>query len=260
MLVVMFLMTNPKADLRLIDFGSGCIDKPQQKLKAVDREDVTEKDSDGSRRSSGELDVHSTFAGTPFYLSPEMYQRMYTQKTDVWSVGVLLYVLVAGYPSEQLQTAFNILQKSKDRNLRELPGLPCDIPDSYYELLESLLTYRHKSRPSAGDLLSQEFVIFHKEIMEESVSEMVTAPSTRTKMRRTASISLRTSAVRHKQVLGFKSFECSLTTLLVTLLSSNDLKRLVGLLRHHVGTQTLNVVLVKQLKEILVNDFENTEM
>ena len=53
--------------------------------------------------------MHSTFAGSAFYISPEMYQPTYTDKTDVWSVGATLYVLVAGYPADKLQKAFNIV-------------------------------------------------------------------------------------------------------------------------------------------------------
>jgi serine/threonine protein kinase len=46
--------------------------------------------------------MNTTFAGTPFYNSPEMFQKTYTNKTDVWSVRMLLYVLVTGYPSDNL--------------------------------------------------------------------------------------------------------------------------------------------------------------
>lgn len=61
----------------------------------------------------------------PFYVSPEMYQRTYTFKTDVWLAGVALYVLVAGYPDDALlQKAFNILQSSKCDRIETLPNLP----------------------------------------------------------------------------------------------------------------------------------------
>ena len=40
-----------------------------------------------------------------------------------------IYVLAAGYPADVLQKAFNLLQSAK-RNLRELPNMPDDMPDS----------------------------------------------------------------------------------------------------------------------------------
>jgi serine/threonine protein kinase len=57
------------------------------------------------------------------------FQRTYSYKTDVWSAGVTIYVLVAGFPADLLQRAFNQLQ-SADRNLRELPNMPDNMPDS----------------------------------------------------------------------------------------------------------------------------------
>ena len=79
-----------------------------------------------------------------------MFQKKYTTKCDVFSVGVLLYVLVAGYPAETLQSAFNLLHKAS-RDLKTLPGSwPEDVPDTYFEMLDKLLRYRWKSRPSAG--------------------------------------------------------------------------------------------------------------
>jgi calcium-dependent protein kinase len=35
--------------------------------------------------------------GTPYYMAPESIDGYYSNKSDMWSVGVILYVLVSGY-------------------------------------------------------------------------------------------------------------------------------------------------------------------
>ena len=222
---VMFQDPTPQAELRLIDYGSGTMDPPL----AHGEEPIT----------------HTTFAGSAFYISPEMYQRTYTSKTDVWSVGATLYVLVAGYPAEKLQKAFNILQTGNNRNLKSLPNLPEEMPDSFYELLEGLLTYRHKRRPSAGDMIKSEFVMFHKEHEENNMLSLdevaAVAAAKPPSMKagtavRTTSISLKGSVDRHNLFLGFKKFERSLTALLATMLSKKELYNLIDILRDRVNT------------------------
>lgn len=196
---IMFSSPSPDSPLRLIDFGSG-----------------TDRVVDG---------LHTTFAGTAFYISPEMFQNTYTQKTDVWSVGVCLYVLVAGYPSAKLQTAFNLIHNITpgERKLKNLPNMPDNLPDSYFKMLKELLEYKHKKRKSAGQILeSSDFVRFHTFASSVEKSNIIG------------------SVGRHSLFLDYQKFERSLTTLLATMLSKSELLVFVKTVQSEIEQQQLD--------------------
>lgn len=49
--------------------------------------------------------------GTPYYIAPEVIRKSYDEKCDVWSCGVIMYIMLCGYPPFNGKTEVEIMKK-----------------------------------------------------------------------------------------------------------------------------------------------------
>lgn len=57
----------------------------------------------------------TTKAGTLYFMAPEVISMNYTNKCDIWSAGVILYIMLCGYPpfaSEDDQETIDLIKES----------------------------------------------------------------------------------------------------------------------------------------------------
>ena len=59
--------------------------------------------------------------GNPYYIAPEVLKRKYNEKCDIWSCGIIMYVLLTGKPPFSGSTDKEVLEKV-EQNLFEYFG------------------------------------------------------------------------------------------------------------------------------------------
>ena len=69
--------------------------KPENFLFLTKAEDAPIKiiDFGLSRHDDSDLGIMQTKVGTPYYVAPEVLRREYTKSCDIWSIGVISYIL-----------------------------------------------------------------------------------------------------------------------------------------------------------------------
>ncbi|CAI8602325.1 unnamed protein product [Vicia faba] len=129
-----FLFVNQQEDspLKAIDFGLSAFFKPG--------------------------DIFNDVVGSPYYVAPEVLRKRYGPEADVWSAGVILYILLCGVPpfwGESEQEIFEaILHSDLDFASDPWPG----ISESAKDLVKKMLVRDPSKRLSAFDVLRHPWI------------------------------------------------------------------------------------------------------
>ncbi|CCW72014.1 unnamed protein product [Phytomonas sp. Hart1] len=111
--------------------------------------------------------VGSTFCGTPYYLSPELWHRqMYSKKSEMWSLGVVLYEVMAlrrPFGGNNMDELINNICSS---NRRPLPNY---LSEELVSVCDQLLSVDPAKRPSLRALFQQPFITKNLKTLQHSV-------------------------------------------------------------------------------------------
>ncbi|OOQ81594.1 polo-like kinase [Penicillium brasilianum] len=111
-------------------------------------------DKDAKRRN--------TLCGTPNYIAPEVLDKSkggHTQKVDIWSLGVICFAMLTGYPPFQSKTQEEIYKKV--RNLTYVWPKESEnsnfIPGEAKDLVSACLNLVDEERPDPDDIVEHPF-------------------------------------------------------------------------------------------------------
>ncbi|KAF5472794.1 hypothetical protein F2P56_009482 [Juglans regia] len=102
--------------------------------------------------------VYRDLVGSAYYVAPEVLRRSYGKEIDIWSAGVILYILLSGVPpfwAETEKGIFNaILQGELDFESQPWPL----ISESAKDLVRKMLAQDPKKRITSGQVLEHPWI------------------------------------------------------------------------------------------------------
>lgn len=100
--------------------------------------------------------------GTPFYIAPEVLHRNYNKQCDLWSCGVILYILLSGQPpfigKSDIDT-LNLIKKNKTKHEFKPEPVWELISKEAKDLISKLLDRNPETRITAEQALKHEFIV-----------------------------------------------------------------------------------------------------
>ena len=123
----LYLNKKPNAELKIIDFGMSVLVLPAVKM--------------------------TSFVGTPYYLAPEVLQGTYSIQCDVWSLGVIMYLILCAtqpFEGDDMGEIFYRIKKGEPQEISEFKKLSLDAKD----LIRRMLTVRPAQRITLSDAIS----------------------------------------------------------------------------------------------------------
>ena len=121
-----------KSPLKIIDFGLSCRFEPGQLM--------------------------STKAGTPYYVAPQVLAGKYDEFCDVWSCGVIMFIILCGYPPFYGDTDAEVLRKVREGVFTFNPSDWRNVSEDAKDLIRKMLQFNPKDRYTAEQSMNHVWV------------------------------------------------------------------------------------------------------
>ena len=105
----------------------------------------------------GKKNKLSGIVGTSIYCSPEVIDNLYDEKSDEWSCGILMYILLCGEPPFTGETEEEIFANIKKGSIDFTKRKFYTVSENCIDIIKQLLNPNKNKRISAADALKHPF-------------------------------------------------------------------------------------------------------
>jgi calcium-dependent protein kinase len=129
---ILFESNKDDARLKLIDFGASKYFKPHEKMKG--------------------------FTGSAYYVAPEVIEGNYDEKCDVWSLGVILFIMLSGNPPFRGVDDQETLKMIREQQVFMEEDVWERISDDAKKLIQRMLQKDPKFRPDINEVINDKWL------------------------------------------------------------------------------------------------------
>ncbi|XP_036028217.1 serine/threonine-protein kinase Chk2 [Onychomys torridus] len=153
--------------------------KPENVLLSSQEEDCLIKITDfGQSKILGETSLMRTLCGTPTYLAPEVLLSNgtagYSRAVDCWSLGVILFICLSGYPPfSEHKTQVSLKDQITSGKYNFIPEVWTDVSENALDLVKKLLVVDPKTRFTTEEALSHPWL--QDEYMKKKFQDLLLA-------------------------------------------------------------------------------------
>lgn len=107
--------------------------------------------------------------GSVQYTAPEVFDKNYNEKCDIWSCGIILYILLSGKPPFMSKNRKDLIQKVKKFHLTFSDQVWAYISDNAKDLITKMLDFNPELRISASEAVQSEWILSNTNINPNNI-------------------------------------------------------------------------------------------
>jgi len=111
--------------------------------------------------------------GTPYYIAPEVLAKNYGSKCDIWSCGVITFIVLSGIPPFNGSSDQEIMKKVKAGKFSFSDPVWNSMSDMAKDFITQLLIKDQNKRPTANEALQHPWIQQANQLTKTSVSSDV---------------------------------------------------------------------------------------